>query len=52
MLRSATDASGVVIDGVTLGIPAEDPETGELIWDHPGLVEGEIVPNEWSEFGA
>lgn len=52
MLRSTSNLIGVVIDGIALGEPSVDEETGEFVWDHPGLVNGDIVPNDWSEFNA
>lgn len=45
-LRCPSDVSDVVIDGVILGDPAQDEETGEYLWDHPGIPEGDIVPDD------
>lgn len=47
-LRCTSDVSDVEIDGVTLGDPAIDPATGENVWDHPGIPDGDIVPDEWA----
>lgn len=42
MLTSTTNHTGCVINGVTLGEPAFDPETGVYCWDHGTLPEGEV----------
>lgn len=49
-LRSTGDVSDVIIDGVTLGEPAIDDITGENVWDHPSIPDGDIVANDWATF--
>lgn len=49
-LRSTTDHSGIEVNGVLLGVPAE--RDGLYLWDDPALRNGEmledgtIVPDE------
>lgn len=36
-------AQGAVVNGVTLGDPAEGPD-GALVWDHGSIPDGDVTP--------
>lgn len=41
-IRSNTDLSGTIVNGVLLGEPAMDPDTGEFMWDHENIPQADI----------